>query len=387
LPRDVWLLFWVLLVNRAGTMVLPFLSLYLTTQRDMSVIEVGRMLGVYGVGSVIGSYAGGWLSDKIGATNTMKITLLANGVAFLAFLVLTTPQQILAGVFCLSLVAEGFRPAVMTATSERTPAALQARAFALLRLAANLGMGIGPAVGGFFALYNYNWLFIADAVTCLVASVVLFTALGKSTSIGEAASGTGSQGKRSPWRDPPFLALLLLVFLFATVLFQIFTTLPLYLRQVHNYRENVIGMLLGFNALLIVVFEMVLIHWTERYARMTMIGIGSLLMCLGMGLMPLQASIPYLGLTIAIWTLGEMLALPYFNAVAAARPGVAQRGRYLGAYNMAYSLAFIAAPVAGTWIYQRYSPDLLWYAVMAMGLPLLLWALFLSKYFEAKETA
>lgn len=363
-------------------MVLPFLSLYLTTQREMSVVEAGRMLGLYGIGSVIGAYAGGLLSDKIGATTTMRITLLANAVGFLCFLVLSTPAQIAVGIFLLSLVAEGFRPAVMTATAERTPAVMQTRAFALLRLAANLGMGIGPAVGGVLALYSYHWLFIGDAATCLVAAVLLFTALGKSPAIGDAATASGSQGARSPWLDPPFLSLLVLVFLFATVLFQVFTTLPLYLRQVHGHRENVIGLLLGFNALLIVVFEMVLIHWAERFARMLMIGIGALLMCLGMGLMPLGASLPFLAFTIAVWTVGEMLALPFFNAVVAGRPGPAQRGRYLGAYNMAYSLAFIAAPLAGTFIYQRYSPDAVWYAALALGLPLFCWAFLLSDQFN-----
>lgn len=387
LPRDVWLLFMALLVNRAGTMVLPFLTLYLTGQRGMSVVEAGQILGLYGIGAVIGSYAGGWLSDRIGATLTMRIALLINGVGFLFFLLLSTPLEIAIGIFFLAIVAEGFRPALMTATAERTPAVMQIRAFALIRLAANIGMAIGPAAGGFLALYSYNWLFIGDGVTCLAATVILFVALGKSPAIGDASTAAGSQGARSPWLDPPFLALLLLTFVFATVMFQIFTTLPLYLRQVHGLRENVIGLLLGFNALLIVVFEMVLVHWVERFARMLIIGIGALLTCVGMGLMPLGDSLPYLAFTIAIWTVGEMLAFPFITAVAAARPGPAQRGRYMGAYNVAFALAFIAAPIAGTWIYHRYSPHAVWYAVLGLGLPLLGWALLLSSPFNQREPA
>jgi len=387
LPRDVWLLFFTLLVNRAGTMVLPFLTLFLTGRRGLSVVEAGRLLGLYGIGAVVGSYVGGWLSDRIGATTTMRIMLLASGAGYLVFLLLSTPLEIAVGLFLLSIVVEGFRPAMMTATAERTPTVMQIRAFALIRLAANLGMAIGPALGGILALYSYSWLFVVDSVTCLVAAALLFLALGKSRAIGDAASGSGSQGTRSPWTDPPFLALLLLAFCFATVLFQVFGTLPLYLRKVHGYREDVIGMLLGFNALLIVAFEMVLIHWAQRFARMRMIGIGALLLCLGMGMMPLDDSLPYLWLTIAVWTVGEMLAFPFINAVAAARPGAAQRGRYLGAYNMAFALAFIAAPIAGTWVYERFGPDAVWYAVIGLAAPMAGGALLLSRAFDTREPA
>ena len=65
LGRDVWLICVVLLVNRAGTMVLPFITLYLTEQRDLTVAMAGRMLSLYGLGAVAGAYIGGWLCDRV----------------------------------------------------------------------------------------------------------------------------------------------------------------------------------------------------------------------------------------------------------------------------------------------------------------------------------
>jgi predicted MFS family arabinose efflux permease len=179
LPRDVWLLSLVALINRSGTMVLPFLSLYVAEERGLSVSGAGRVLAVYGLGAVAGSYLGGWLSDRIGSTLTQAFSLATSGFAFLAFLLLDSPVEIAAGAFLLSLFAESFRPAVMADMAHRAPPEIAARAFALLRLAVNVGMGIGPAIGGFLALYNYDWLFIVDAITCWLAAVMLVTTLGR----------------------------------------------------------------------------------------------------------------------------------------------------------------------------------------------------------------
>jgi predicted MFS family arabinose efflux permease len=184
-------------------------------------------------------------------------------------------------------------------------------------------------------------------------------------------AGSDRHGARSPWRDGPFLGLWLLVTVLALTFFQIFSTLPVYLREIYGFREDTIGILLGFNAAIIVVFEMVLVHWAERLDRMLVVGFGALLICLGFGLMPLGSTAAFVALTIVIWTVGEMLALPMLNAVVAERADPANRGRYMGLYTMAYSVAFIIAPVAGTWIYDRFGPTALWTVVGGLGVPLL----------------
>ena len=378
LPRDLWLLSLVLMINRAGTMVLPFISLYLTQERGLDVTTAGAVLSLYGLGSVIGSWVGGWASDRVGAERALVISLAGSGVLFLWLGFQRDFWAIAISVFLLSVVSESFRPACMTAMAQRAPADLRVRAFALLRLAANLGMGIGPALGGILALIDYQLLFVVDATTCWAAAL-LMTRLPRSTpeetEKGEAAAGR----ERPPWRDGPFLALLVLVTCLAVSFFQIFSTLPVYFREVYGFREDTIGLLLGLNAGIIVVFEMVLVHWAERRDRMTIVGIGALLVCLGFGLMPLGASAAFAALTVVVWTVGEMLALPMLNAVVADRAGPANRGRYMGLYNMAYSVAFIIAPAAGTWTYDHFGPSVLWVAVGGLGVPLLVGSLALRQ--------
>ena len=374
LPRDIWLLSAVLMVNRAGTMVLPFISLYLTQEKGLDVTTAGALLSLYGLGSAIGAWVGGWASDRIGAERALVISLVGSGVLFLWLGFQTDFWAIAISVFALSVVSESFRPACMTAVAQRAPDDLRVRAFALLRLAANLGMGIGPAVGGVLALIDYRLLFVVDAVTCWAAAALMIR-IPRST-VEQPVEDEVTVGRdRPPWRDGPFLALLVLVTCLAVSFFQIFSTLPVYFRDVYGFREDMIGLLLGFNAGIIVLFEMVLVHWAERRDRMTVVGIGALLVCLGFGLMPLGATVVFAAFTVVVWTMGEMLALPLLNAVVAERAGSANRGRYMGLYNMAYSIAFIIAPAAGTSVYDHFGPSVLWVAIGGLGVPLLLGSL------------
>ena len=383
LPRDVWLLCAILLINRSGTMVLPFLALYLTVEQGLSIGWAGRVLSLFGLGSILGSHLGGWFSDRIGSIRTQSLALFGSGVGFLLLTQLDGILAISIGVFLLAVVSEMVRPAVMTAMTECAPAALRVRSFALLRLAANLGIGIGPAVGGFLALYNYVWLFIADAITCWIAAALL-PALIRNRGAAESLAGNQQEQVRSPWKDGPFLLLMIVAVVVATVIFQVMSTLPIYFREVYGFGENVIGLLLGFNGALIVAFEMVLVHWAERKRRMLMIALGGFVMCVGFGLMPLGTSIPFVMMTIAVWTVGEMLILPLMNAVVADRPGPHNRGRYMGVYMMTFSVAFMIAPAIGTATYQTFGPSTLWFGIGLLGLPVLIGTLALGRYFRRR---
>jgi MFS family permease len=369
LPRDIWLLAVVSLVNRSGTMVMPFIALYLIVERGFATQEAGRFVALYGIGSVLGSYLGGWLSDRIGPVRSQQASLVFGGVGFLVLAVVRERLALGFTILIVGVIVEAFRPAAMTSFAERAPARVKAKAFALLRLASNLGFGIGPAVGGFLALYSYQWLFIADALTCWAAALLLMKLPAREEAAGEADTKEAVP-RRPPWRDGSFLVFLVLVVLLASALFQIFSTFPMYLKETVGYRENVIGLLLSLNALLIVSFEMVLIHMVQNRDRMRMAGLGALLLCGGLALISLGEAAWFIAFTVVVWTFGEMLALPILNVVVAERAERGYRGQYMGMYTMAYSIAFIVAPIVGTSVYANFGPHALWHGIGVLGVVL-----------------
>jgi MFS family permease len=381
LPRDVWLLAGVALVNRSGSMVLPFISLYLTEERGFSIALAGKLLALYGVGSMAGSWLGGWASDRFGSDRTMALSLIVSGVCFVNLGLQRSTWAIALGVLVLSTTAEMFRPAVMSSMADRAPERLEVRSFALLRLAINLGLTVGPAVGGLLAVHGYLWLFLVDAATSWAAAGLLLRSLPKATGDGHATKARATAAS-SPWDDRPFLLLLAMAFVLAAVFFQIVSTVPLYLRHAYALREDAIGALLALNAVIVVLFEMVLVHSAEGRARMPRIALGCFLVCAGFGLMPFGTSLAYAAFTILVWSVGEMLALPLINAVVADRASQGSRGRYLGLYTMSFSTAFVLSPAAGTWVYEHVGRDTLWYGVLLLGVPLALAALALRRQLE-----
>ena len=334
-------------------MVLPFLTLYLTGQFGWTPAAAGRMLALYGAGAIGGSFLGGWAADRWSPVAVQQVSLIGTGVGFLALTRLSTERGFGIAMVAIALVAESYRPALLAAAGKNVPAEVRGRSMGLLRLAVNAGMTVGPALGGLLAGVNYDLLFLADACTCWAAAAVLFLAhkhAVRRSRVSRDAAEVGAklgQPVGSPWRDGPFVVFLGLAMALAVVFFQINGTFPLYLHKEYGLSEAGIGGLLGLNALVVVAFEMLILHRVERLAPLAVIGPGAFLLCLGFALLPLGRGALFAAATILVWTVGEMLALPMTNSFVAARAGSARAGRYMGAYTMAFSTAFLIAPALG----------------------------------------
>lgn len=371
LSRRVWLLSLATLINRSGTMVLPFLALYLTKERGFTTTQAGQTLALYGLGGMAAAYFGGWLCDHVDPHRVMKWSLTSTGAAFLALGHLRGRPAISAMVVVLSLVGETFRPANLSALTAASDPGERARSFALMRLAVNLGMTLGPTLGGFLALYDYGWLFVGDGATCLLAAGLLQLVF-PSGGIPRAASRTDRASPvapvRSPWRDLPAMSALGLLLLLNIVTFQIVSTFPLSLRDLYGFSEERIGLVLAVNTILIVLFEMVLVHSLARRDPLKVSGFGAFLFCLGLSLLPLGSSFGYVVFTVAVWTSGEMITFPIVSSAIADRAPEASRGRYMGLLNLSFATAFVVAPLVGTWVYQNLGARTLWFGCGVVGI-------------------
>jgi MFS family permease len=370
LPGRAWVLFTVNLVNSSGSMVLFFLSLYLTRELGLSPARAGTVLSLYGAGSLGGAYLGGWLADRIGSIRVQKISLALCGIQLIALGQVRAVGAIYPLIFFFALAAGALYPANATSMSRICPRDLQVKGFALNRLANNLGVTIGPAVGGLLALRDYRLLFWADGLTSLLAAGLLVL-MWKQSEIGgpdKVVEAGVSDAGRSPWRDGPFLLLMLIFLVWSVVFIQVLVTFPLYLRNVYGLAENRIGQLLAVNTIMIVVLEMILMEKIKRYPLTRMINLSFILLGAGLGLMPLGRGFAFAALTVAVWTFGEMLSMPLVSALIAGRADDATRGRYMGVFSLGFSLAFIIAPAAGTAVYGRFGGDVLWFGCAGVSL-------------------
>ena len=265
LSAEVWWLALITLINRAGTMVIPFLSLYLTKNLGFSLGKVGWIMSAFGLGSVIGSWLGGKLTDKIGYYKVMVFSLVATGFLFVGLQYLQTFETILLGIFLVMLVADMFRPAMFVALSTYSKPANKTRSVTLIRLAINLGFSAGPAIGGLIITsVGYGGLFWIDGVTCFLAGILLLNVLHpkKAKVLDEIIV----KNPISAYSDKSFLLFLVAMTLFGFIFLQYFSTIPLYYKD-RYLSEFEIGLIMGMNGFIIFLLEMPLIKKLENGKR------------------------------------------------------------------------------------------------------------------------
>lgn len=374
LSKPVWLLSLVMFINRSGTMVLPFLTIYLTTQLGFSLVQAGWAMTAFGVGSVAGSFLGGKLSDKFGYYEVQFWTLFLGGILFTLLQFMNTPLEVYLMVLVLSTVVEAFRPASMASVAAYSKAENRTRSISLLRLAINLGWSAGPAVGGWLAMkYGYFTLFYADGFTCIAAALAFRALLApKKVAMmddGQKEPTREAEGSGSPWQDRRYLLFLLITILGAVAFMQFLSTLPVFYKQELALTEGQIGLLMAYNGLLVFVLEMPIVYLAERRFNQldcivwgTMLyGVSYLVLYVG-GLMPLFLA--FIAMT-AI-TFGEILNMPFSNAYALNMAPASQRGQYMGLYTMAFSLSHILAPAIGMQIAAHWGFGTLWWFLCAI---------------------
>lgn len=348
LPKEVWLLSFTMLINRSGMMVITFLSLYLTQELQWSKSEAGIVLSCFGGGSLAGSFLGGWLSDKIGNFKVMFYSLIVGGAMVMLLGVITNFYLLCIAVFAVVTVVDAVRPALFAEVGDRSNESNLTRGISLVRMAVNLGIAIGPAVGGLIAhTYGYFWLFIIDGSTCILAGFFLFFSLKSGpTNVKKIVA---QEPSHSPYKDGQFLIFCFFNLLILTSFFQILFSVPVYMKEVFSATEAQVGWFFTANGLIIFLCEMPIIYFIEKTKatfKPLMIGavmIGVSYICLFVFHDPLMA----IGSFLFFSSFGEIINFPYISTIAIKRADELSRGNYMGATTVLFSLAFLIAPLVG----------------------------------------
>ena len=388
LPREAWILCGAVLVNRMGTMVIPFLILYLTRELGVSPSRAALAMAVYGIGAVATAPLAGRLADRIGPRRIVTVSLVCAGLLLLPYPWLRSYWAIVGLTFAWSVAGEALRPASLSWISGVVPPSQRRAAFALNRLAVNLGMSIGPAVAGFIVAHSFAAIFILDALTSIAAGgILLFAtreALPARHSPGPEAPPAASPPARRALRDPAFLYFLLGCLPVQIVFFQHASTLPLYLVRDLGLTESIYGMMFTINTAIIILLEVPLNGATSGWPHRRTLALGALLTGLGFGGVGLAGSATGVALMVVVWTFGEMILLPGSAAFAADAAPPERRGEYLGIYSMSFSSAFAVAPWLGARTMELWSPRALWAGAALCGA---LSALLLSRVRIARSPA
>ena len=372
LPRTFWVLWTGMLVNRAGSFVVPFLAIYLTQARGFSAAQAGVVAASYGAGALFASPLGGYLADHAGRRATLIGALALGGLGMIALGFARDLVLILPACFLVAMVGESYRPAMQAAVADLVPPADRPRAFGLIYWVINLGFSIGLTLGGALASASFTWLFVGDGLTSMAFAFIVWRAVPETRPEhpdgGPRPRSAGlASGFVAPYRDRPFALFVVLSALVLLVFMQHFTALPLDMAA-HHMSRAAIGVVLALNGILIVFAQPFVSPFLARFNRSYVIAGGAALVGLGFGVNAIANGAPLFTLGVIVWSLGEIAVLPIANAIVADVALPEMRGRYQGAYGLTFGMAAFAAPLIGTTVLQRLGAPALWWGCFALGL-------------------
>lgn len=357
-------------------MVLPFLSVYITGDLGFDVQHAGIILSFFGLGSIIGSYLGGKLTDTIGAFKVQLISLIGGGLLFFVLLFLQSFWFLSAGILITTIFTDMLRPANTASVSMYSKPENFTRSFSLNRMSVNLGFAVGPALGGLLASHSYTLLFIADGSTCILAGLLFYFYFRNRKKNPSTQSHNIQQQPlqfKSPLHDTHFIGFVVLCCFFAMAFLQIFSALPLYYRDVFLLKENTIGLLIGFNGFIVFLFEMILVFSIEkRFRPRRLIVFGTILLAISFMMINTWHTLFILFFAMAIMSFAEIFAMPFMISFAVQRGPESTRGSYVGLYTLGWSVAFIGSPYLSTLVISNYNYTVLWWIVSGFTLAIAL---------------
>ncbi|NRT12690.1 MFS transporter [Flavobacterium sp. 14A] len=380
--REIWILTLITFINRAGTMVLPFLSKYLKEDLNFTYGEVGWIMVAFGFGSMLGSWLGGKLSDKIGFYKVMVFSLFSSGIFFFVLQYITSFWGLCFGMFTIMTLADMFRPAMFVSLGAYAKPENRTRSLTLVRLAVNLGFAAGPALGGLIIMgIGYQGLFWVDGSSCVVAILIFALLVKEKKKATQHDAHNSVLEVASVFKDKVFWIFLFVSFVTAMIFFQLFTALPLYHSEKFGLSEFQTGLLMTLNGLLIFALEMPIVSYFERKqkGKMKIIFWGSLMMGLSFYALLIDVWAGMLVISMVFISIGEIFAFPFSNAFAMGRAPLGHEGRYMALYTMSFSLAHIVSSKAGLGIIADYGYQTNWLVMGTFGVIAALCCLWIQK--------
>jgi MFS family permease len=356
LPRLVWVLFAGTLVNRFGSFVFVFLTFYLTSQ-GYSAPQAGFAVGMYGVGAIGASLVGGWLADHLGRRNSIVVSMVLSAIVMMVFsqaegYALLVVLSGLAG-FC----AEMYRPAASALIADITTPAQRVTAFAVYRLAINLGFAIGPAVGGFVAHKSFLYLFVGDAVTSVIYAVIAIAMIPNRVVEHHTDPG-GRNAARVILHDTRYLLYLGATLMGSLVFMQHVSGSPLQIKE-YGYSSGTFGLLLSLNGAIICLTELPLTTYIRKYPARKVMAVGFVIFGAGFVMTGFVSAVWLLAMSAVLWTIGEMLYFPLAATHVANVSPPHMRGRYQGAWGIAWGAGAVLGPILGTKVFE-WNARMLW---------------------------
>jgi predicted MFS family arabinose efflux permease len=387
IPKNIWMLSFVSFINRVGSIVIAFATIYLTEELHFSIVDAGYIMTIFGVGAVFGAFLGGKATDKYGYQIVQIVTLLASGVLLLILYEQKTFWNIAFVLFVLNVFSEGFRPANSVAIRINSNDENRLRSFSMMRFWVNLAMAFAMAIGGFLFSLGSQYMFWADSFTCFAAAGFIYFFIPAVKKTPKENNPIKEENPRnansdSPYRDKVFLLFVLMTFLGAMAFMQILWTIPPFFSDIYKWDKKTIGLIVAINGLIVMLVELPLVFSIEgKRSNQWFVRLGLALYAISYlaFVLPIEYAYSLAVFYMIAISFGEIFVMPFSSTWVTKIAPKATQGDYFSLYVIAYSLANVLAPLMGTQIVDRFGYTTLWYVVAGISLTAMLGFFYVEK--------
>ena len=367
-PRTYWILMYGFFIDRVGgALFFPFLALYITDRFQVGMTEVGKIFALYAITSLIGSFIGGALADKLGRKKMSIFGLLVSGLSSLLLGFIIDLNVLYIIVLFIGFFSSIGEPAQTAMVADLLPEDKRNEGYGIWRVIANLAVVIGPAVGGILAARSYMIIFILDAVLSTITAAIVLFYLPETKPEMQADQVQDSipqtfKGYLLVFGDKVFMAIVIFTMFSTVVYMQMNSTLSVFLRDFHNIKLQQFGYLMSMNAAIVVIFQFWVSRKIKRFAPMLTLGIGTFFYMVGFSMYGFTNTYLWFVLAMIIITIGEMIVSPTSQALIALLAPEDKRGRYMALFSFAWIVPSMVGPLAAGIILDNYNPNWVWYA-------------------------
>lgn len=310
LPKSIYILFWVQVINRFGDFVIPFLSLYLVTKMGFDAKTTGLIVTIAIILQVPGSLIGGKIADHYGRKITYLVSQTVAGLCILlcAFI---PGKTIIAFLFISTFCGAAVKPTLNTMVYDRLPPEKRKHGHSLVYLGINLGVAVGPLVAGFLFNHYLKWFFIGDALTSFLAVLLVLFSISDQEAI-HLQQGKSCQNNNGLIADlvrkPQIMIFFMLSMVFSFVYVQNSFSLPLMMKAMfHDKGPIYMGYVMSINAVTVLTLTTFITALTRKVPFLLNIAAAGVFYAIGFGMVGWSGYFPLFMISTILWTVGEIL--------------------------------------------------------------------------------
>jgi MFS family permease len=365
-PRQIWILFWGSLISMTGqSLVWPFLTIYIRQQLDVSLTQVTFLFTLQSIASMVATAAAGPAVDRFGRKGAMILSPIISAAMLIAMT--QANSLVMWGALLMVYASAGvvFRLGANAMVADMIPPEDRVGAYALMRMGFNVGIAIGPTIGGFLIAISYSFSFLIAAAVQFGLGLTIIGLIQETLPDQNEASGLNPQQNSGGFgpllRDGAFMSFWSIYLLVEMAASLVFTLLSVYVKEQYQIPESQFGFIIGTNATMVVLFQYAVTRVTKRHRPLPVMAVSAVFYGAGMAIYALSQSFWGFWLGMVVMTTGELILSPTATALVADLAPPDMRGRYMGVYGLSYRVGGGIGPVMGGWLSDTFFPAATWY--------------------------